>query len=370
MTQRRAPAEVVRRALAVDPGIHPARRQTQGLTEGAVLAALTAVIAAVGLVIPFVGILLAPLPVMLLVIRWGMRTAVLAAVVAGLILLQFFGPLTAFSVVAFGPIGLALGWCARRNLAASRAIVVGAIALTGSFAASLALARFALHQDFLNQFIELMVKSEVSGFQASLDMVERMGLLPPEFVKQWRDTLTVLPQFLTAFSRALLPLMTGLGMLTWSYFCYQVARAVLRRVGYEIASVPPMLGWRIPAGPASALLYAAAGLSLASWWVPALSQPAFNAVWLNLFVFGFLGSLVAIVWMNVKRIPRIAQIITFVLISTAGLIPLLALAILGILDSWYDYRRLTATPASGTATPPEMDEDASPAERHPQANAR
>ncbi len=370
MTQRRSPAEVVHRALAADAGTPSTRQQTRGLTEGAVLAALTAVIAAVGLVIPFVGILLAPLPVMLLVIRWGMRTAVLAAVVAGVILLQLFGPLTAFSVVAFGPIGLALGWCARRNLSAARAIVVGAIALTGSFVATLALARVVLHQDVLNQFIEAMVKSEVQGFQTALDMAERMGLLSPELVRQWRDTVAVLPKFLTAFSHALLPLMTGLGMLTWSYFCYQVARAVLRRIGYEISAVAPMLGWRIPVGLASGLLYAAAGLSLASWWVPVLSLPSFNAVWLNLFVFGFQGSLVAITWMNARRVPRIAQIIAFMLISAAGLLPLLGLAILGILDSWYDYRRLIPPPGTHPETRPEIDTAGSQAERRPQAHTR
>ena len=100
-----------RRLPTADPNGRFARRPTRGLTEGAVLAALAAVIAAVGLIIPPIGVVLAPLPVMLLVIRWGMRTAVLAAVVSGLILLQFFGPLTALSVTGiFAPLGLALGW--------------------------------------------------------------------------------------------------------------------------------------------------------------------------------------------------------------------------------------------------------------------
>ncbi|TMI77597.1 MAG: DUF2232 domain-containing protein, partial [Bacillati bacterium ANGP1] len=105
------------RPAAARPGA--ALRPARGLTEGAILAALSAVAAIVGLVAPFVGILLAPIPLMLLVIRWGLRTAVLAAIVAGLILLQFFGPLNAVSMGGiFAPLGLALGWGVRRRIGA------------------------------------------------------------------------------------------------------------------------------------------------------------------------------------------------------------------------------------------------------------
>src|ERR1700737_1864562 len=98
MSQRRT-ARAIHRAFAAEPGHPVAGQHTRGLTEGAILAALAAVIAAAGLVLPPVAILLAPVPVMLLVIRWGLRTGVLATVVAGLILLQFFGPLVAFSAI-------------------------------------------------------------------------------------------------------------------------------------------------------------------------------------------------------------------------------------------------------------------------------
>ena len=77
---------------------------------------------------PFVGILLAPIPLMLLVIRWGLRTAVLAAIVAGLILLQFFGPVNAVSMGGiFAPLGLALGWGVRRRIGAPLTVLAGFI---------------------------------------------------------------------------------------------------------------------------------------------------------------------------------------------------------------------------------------------------
>src|SRR5262249_37909310 len=139
MSRRRTRARLADRALAAKPGHLATRPQTRGLTEGAILAALAALSAAAGLLIPPVARLVAPLPTMLLAIRWALRTGVLATVVAGLILLLFFGPLAAFSVVVFGPIGLALGWGVRHERGASWTVLAGAAALCVSMLASLAL---------------------------------------------------------------------------------------------------------------------------------------------------------------------------------------------------------------------------------------
>jgi uncharacterized protein YybS (DUF2232 family) len=359
--RRPAPGSGSRAAAAV-PGKPPDRSRTRGLTEGAILAALTAIVAAAGLVIPFIGLVLAPLPIMLLVIRWGLRMGVLAAIVAGLILLQFFGPLTAFSVVAFAPIGLALGWAVQRNLGATRTILAGAIALSASSLAGLSMARFVLHQDVLNQMLDMMIKSEVEGLRISLAAMERMGTVPPERLREMQSTIDTFPNFLSTLVHTLLPVLAALAMLMWTYFCYLAARAVLRRVGHPIPALPPMRRWRASVGLASVLLYSAAGLSLASRWLPLLGVPALNVVWLNLFLFGFLGTLVAATWMDRWRVPRLMQLVAGVLLLQSGFLPLLALAIVGLLDTWYDYRHLLQRlppAATGNSGEPETDQSQS-----------
>jgi len=66
----------------------------------------------------------------------------------------------------------------------------------------------------------------------------------------------------------------------------------------------------------------------------------------------------------------VAQILAGALVITSGLLPMLALAIIGILDTWYDYRRLNrATPAAGGDIV--LDQRAAPgAGRRPQATPR
>ena len=356
MKQRRSTAEAVTRALAADPGHPSARRHTRGLTEGAVLAALTAVAAAVGLVVPFVGILLAPIPVMLLVMRWGMRTAVLAAVVAGLILLQFFGPLVALSVtVIFAPIGLALGWGVRRGIGAQLTVLTGSAAFLLSSLGTLGITIFVLHQDILGQ----LIRTQVQAWESAQVWAQHMGA-PQSRIDEMRSAVALMPQFL----RTTFPVLVALGALVWAYLCYVLARSVLRRIGHDIPAVPPILTWRLPAGLASGLLWASAGLSIASAVVPRLGGAGLNAVLINLFVFAFQGALLGVTWMNARGIPRFAQIVAGMLVFTSGLLPLLALAILGILDIWYDFRHVRESP-DAAATPagpdPHPAPEASPA---------
>lgn len=325
-------------------GFRAQRHPTRGLTEGAVLAALTVIVGAVGLIAPFVAVLLAPLPIMLLVIRWGLRIAVLASVVATLLLLQFFGPLGALSSAAlFAPLGLTMGWGVRRGLAAPLTILAGAAGFFSSTIATVAVVRAVLHQDLIEQ----VIRSQVLAMQTSLSVWQRLRV-PSQKLDELRTAISVMPQFL----HTALPAVLALGTLLWAYLCYTVARAVLRRVGHELPAVPPLLAWRIHPLLVSALLWITAGLSFLSYWVPPAAGPALNAVIADLFVFGFQGALVGVTWMNRWGIPRFAQVMAGLLVL-GDVRPLAGLAVVGILDTWFDYRRLGGLPAP--ASPPIAD---------------
>ena len=345
------------------------RRPTRGLTEGAILAALSAVAAGLGLVVPLIGVMFAPIPVMLLVIRWGLRTAALAAIVAGLILLQFFGPLNALLVtVTFAPAGLALGWGAQRGIGGPLTVLAGAAAFLVSSVAAVGLTILVLHQDVLGQFIQ----TQVQGIQMAVSLGERFGS-PPQQLEEWRALVNPIcaehhcyPAAFPQLIRTVLPVLLTLTALTSAYLCYTLARSVIRRVGHEIPAVPPILTWRVSPPLASGLLYAYAGLSVANLWFPVLTGAVWNAMILIVFVFGFQGTLVGITWMNKRQIPRLAQILAVLLVLTSGLLPELVLAMVGILDTWYDYRHLAPPRARGAATAPEAQPPPSAKVVHPQ----
>jgi len=319
------------------------RHPTRGLTEGAILAALTVIVAAAGLVAPFVGVLLAPLPIMLLVIRWGPRIAVLAAIVATAVLLEFVGPLNALSAAAmFAPLGLALGWGVWRGVGAEGTILIGAAAFLLSALAALLAVTNLLHQDLIGE----LIKSQIDAMQMTIAMQQKLGA-PPQQIDALRDAIALMPRLF----HAALPVMLAFGALLWSYLCYVVSRAVLRRVGHTLPGVRPMLTWRVPPILATALLWIGGGLSLASLRAPSLDTPALDAMLAALFVFGFQGALVGIKWLLARQVPRFAIVIAGVLLISGGLLPMVALAMVGVLDTWFDYRRLSAPVTRGELTP-------------------
>jgi uncharacterized protein YybS (DUF2232 family) len=327
-----------------------ARHPTRGLTEGAILAALTAIIASVGFIAPPVAVLLSPLPIMLLVIRWGMRIAVLASIIAAAALLQFAGPLNAASAVAmFAPLGLALGWGVRRGLAAQWTILVGSVAFLLATVAMFAAASGLMHQDLVGDFIT----AQIQAMRTAMNLQQRLGA-PAEQIKQMQQAVEMVPQFF----RSAFPVAIALGALLWSYMCYLVARMVLRRVGHPLPAVPPILTWRLSAAIASIMLWAAAVASLAALRAPNLRGVALDAMLVNFFVFGFQGVLVGVAWANRRGYPAFVQILVGFMLLGAGMLPLLGLAILGMLDTWWDFRRLTPRGGGTPAGPGPGPEDA------------
>jgi uncharacterized protein YybS (DUF2232 family) len=324
---------------------HSARRTpTRGLTEGAILAALAAIIASAGLVIPPVAIVMAPLPIMILAIRWGMRVAVLACVIAALALLQFTGPLNAVSAVAmFAPLGLALGWGVRRGLAAQGTILSGAVAFLLATLAMLGVATGVLHQDVLGEFIT----SQIKAFQMAIGVQQRLGA-PAADVKQMQQTIQMLPQFM----HSAMPAALALGALLWSYMCYTLARKVFGRLGHPLPAVPPILRWRLSTTLATAMLWGGAVASLAALGAPNLVSIGVGAMIINLFVFGFQGVLVGVRWAGRRGYPPFVQVLFGFMLLSTGMLPVVGFAILGMLDTWFDFRRLT--PRDGT-TPTEAD---------------
>jgi uncharacterized protein YybS (DUF2232 family) len=337
----------------------PTRRHTtRGLTEGAIFAAITVVVGAAGVIAPPIAIIFAPLPVAVLVIRWGLRTAVLASVVASVLLLQFFGPLVAFSITAaFAPMGLTLGWGIRRHFSAQWTILAGSLAFLVSTVANLAAAKFVLHLDLIDQLIQAQVKA----LEMARSFSQRMGA-PPQDLEDLRKQIELAPTLI----HTLIPLLLALVSPVWAYLVYMVARAVLRRVGYQLPAVAPILTWRVPALAAAVLLWGSGILSMLSLRLPQLHGVALNAIFAGVFIFGFQGVLVGLTWMKGRQVPRFAQIIAVVLllqVMARSSVPVLALCMIGILDTWFDYRRLGPGAPAPPSDPEREVNEPVPAER-------
>lgn len=307
----------------------PVRRmRTQGLTEGAILAALVAMFAVATRYLPLVGIgtaLLCPLPLAVLVIRHGFRVAAIASVVATLVAAMLAGPLVGLAIlVSFGPMGLVLGIGARLAWPATRTVLTGALV---SFVSTILNYLGLLGGGRIS--LDEMAKTMERSVEMSASFYARLGLSQSQI-----DAVSVQMREVARLFPYLLPAMLVSGALFAAWLNYEVGRRVLDRFGYRWPPLPPVRTWRVPALaiwliPLSYLLLAfgnrpgaPAGLPGAGWSLALTMQALFSLQglvtgWVILGNYGF---------------GRFAQAMAVAMVFA---VPLLSVAVflLGILDS-------------------------------------
>ncbi|MDR7542181.1 MAG: DUF2232 domain-containing protein [Armatimonadota bacterium] len=311
------------------------RERTASLTEGALLAALTALVALLVAVFGSPGLVAAPLPLFVLTYRRGLRTAALSAVVAGLVLSPFFGfPQGLLFVAAFAPVGVVQGVVARQGgeRAAGRAVLAGAAVGLGVTVLSLVVTRYLMGLDPLQAVVEAQVK----GAQAAADLSRRLGA-PPQQVQQMEQLAQQIPNLV----RTILPAAVILGVLVWAYGAYALARHVMRRLGTELPGFAPILTWRLPpAGTVALVVPVLAGVAVQPW-APELGRVlAANGFMASVLVFAFFGVLTMLHYLQSRDVPRAGRALAVVAVLMLGDLGTFAMVALGLVDLWLDLRKV------------------------------
>ncbi len=284
------------------------RASTRSLTEGALLAALAVILVLAGTFMPVIGpliVFLWPVPIVVVVLRHGLRTGVLTVITAGLVLSMVVGVIQGVLLaVTLGASGLVLGYGWLRQWNASRLLAAASAALVGVLVLSLAAARTLLTIDP----IALSLEALRQGGEMSLALYERAGV-PAGALETMSEMLAAMNELVPL----LLPAGFVLGAVVNAYVNLTVASGVLRRLDYQAPELPPFARWQVPVW---ALFLYAAGIGLL-WFSP--EGPLFN-VGFNIFyglnlVIMVQGFAVAYFFLRRIRIPRFFSVL--VLIVTA-----------------------------------------------------
>jgi uncharacterized protein YybS (DUF2232 family) len=322
------------------------RIRTIGLTEGAILAALVAIFAIATRYVPLIGVataLLCPLPLAVLVIRQGLRVAVIAGVAAGLVGTALAGPLVGLAIlISFAPMGIAIGVGARRGWSAGRIVLVGTLVSALSTAVSF-LGLMGGGPTSLGAMVQEMNAATERSIAAAGRLYARLGI-PTTQVE------TVTAQ-LREFGKALpylLPAMLVFGAAFAAWLNYEVARRVLGRFGYRLLALPPAGAWRlhaatpwvIPFGLFLGVAGSVGGLGLLADAGTSLTLAATVAFMLQ----GLLAAWVILGNIELSRIERIIAMVFIVSLSTALPLINIALFVLGVTDSAWKVRERWGLP--------------------------
>lgn len=313
------------------------RLPVRGLTEGALLASLVAVLALVALYFPLlavVGLIGAPLPLTVLVLRHGTRIGLLAALVAAIIGMLIAGPPVGLLIASlFAPLGIATGVAIRRGAAAPIVVLVGAATLILVMFADVAISWVVLGVNPITTSLEMARKSMETGET----FYRWIGLSPEQIAAATaknKEALAAAPRLLGG------GVVVAGCLFAWGYYAF--ARQILARAGIALQALPPMTTWKAP----TILLWVFVtgfALQVIGTIVPYGLGPAGQTVGLNLlliatFLFTMQGAIVGWMLMGNYAIPRWLRWVVLVLMINNPLLSTVAFT-LGVADSAFGLRR-------------------------------
>lgn len=297
-------------------------RSVRSTVEGAFFATLTVVLYLASIYIPVLGILVSffcPLPVMFLVIRWGVRVGFLASTVASMLIFGLAGLMQAITcLVGFSLLGIAMGATIRKKYALFEVLA-------------------------LNTGVSLLSKLALIGIALAVvgknPLTENIHFLE-ETLKRAPWVSQNLPNIesFVELVRLAIPALLVVASLFDTICNFLLGRWIGKRLGIPFPDVPPFSEWRLP----KSVFWA-----FALGWVLIFlgGSTAFGKIGLNLqivtqllflfqglsLVYYFLGKYIQ------SKMVRVG-ILVFLLFH-----PLLSsfLSLLGVLDVLFDFRKLS-----------------------------
>jgi len=322
--------------------------------EGAFMALISVIIGLVTLV-PFLSILAlaGPVPIMLLVLRRGVKVSFLATLVAGCIFSIVAGLQGGiFFVINFNLVGLVLGLGIKRKWSVVKIILSGSIVSFLYVIASLLVVTFIMGQNIdtmvtetFNQVLEMM---KSMGWNQEL-LGQSMGFTKEEIIKNPDLIKIIMVKSVKATFMAANLLVSLFGILLQ----YMVAAGILKRLGYELQPVPAFSEWRLPWQYAWAFIMGFILMTVSVPKVPensisrgallinSLSNPWF-IIGENIFIicqilYVMIGLSIIYFFLNKFKIPVLVRIFAIILLFGCGANIIM---FIGLFDTWFNLRKL------------------------------
>ena len=304
------------------------------LAEGGLFTALTVVMAMVAVYVPLVGVVAAvlwPLPVLVLVLRHGLRLGFMLVAVSGVLMAVLIEPTLSLRLVsAFAPLGLVLGYGYRAKWSAVRIFCSALVMAIFSEMLSLSILFYISGVNPFAAQLEAMQQS----FQLSIDMYRQMNVNEFKIAEaegQFKQAMQLVSQ--------LFPIVVVMMGILDTVINYFFAGKVLKRLGYQVPQLPAFAEWRLPAVCLYVFGFSLVGL----YWGSSREIQWLYTLSLNANVLATTAGLVqglSLVWclMAHYRLPFMLRCILVTMIIFFAVVAQI-LAFVGLFDMVFDYRR-------------------------------
>lgn len=302
------------------------------MTEGAIIAAITALLGVLSYYIPFLTLLIYiwPIPIIILGRRHGMVVSIVTTITAGLILSFLTPPIYAIQlVIMYGLVGIVLGYAYQKDMEIGKTILLGYVV---ALVCTVVLLQFyhlitgVAIVDELGQMMEMSLQEITKMYQqggVDKDLIE-------ETMTQARGTLQTILQLLPTVLLMIPFIVTMVNM--W------IAEKILKRLGYPVKNLPPFWDWHLPNHVGFGLLAILLIVALGNYLkIPKIDMVYLNLVYLIILVFFVQGLAIVAYFFHTKKMSKGLWILAFLLIF---IVPLFQMGIqfLGLFDTIFHFR--------------------------------
>lgn len=319
---------------------------TQSLTQGALLASLTAVLLIVGTLLPVIGVFLlmaAAVPISVLVVRQGLSVGIMGSVIVALLVTILFGPLIGLSYsLEYMGMAVVIGWMLLNRKSAVKILCAG-IAL--SMVSTVIIGAISI-------FVMAIPMEQLTNAQAiadqSLEMYRELGMMDNLLEQGMTESdVRAMAESMTQLMFRLTPTLLLILSMVTAYIHYSITIFILKRIKVKVPKMPKFSKWVLPYHTIWAVIAVWALWLLIDYlpwpWLGILCQ---NLLLLFATILGIFGLSVLFHWIGFEKqnTPMKTFFILMMLFFFSGVVPMAIL--LGLLDLLFDFRKLRNKPTT------------------------
>lgn len=314
--------------------------KTRTVTEGAMSAVIIVILSCFNFSFGFVGPLI-PIPLAMIVHRHGLRAGIAVSFVSAAVTsLLLASPIIGLDLMIIGFLGIAVGLAAREGFRFTYIFIIGIGAAV--LASVLRLFTFSLiaGYSFLDEIAVLWEKvgQQMLEFWQARD-------LPPELIDQYTDLVTSMPQFF----QMLLPVFILANGIFQTIICLFGLGISYKRLGMSFPPIPRFIHWKLPWYFVWGFILSKAAAIILAYF----PHQSIKIIFLNLDVFfsgAFFVQGTAIAWFYMVKAgvsKPVRLLVTAIALLTGNALIYYILTMLGVLDTWFDLRKLNKADKGG-----------------------
>lgn len=308
--------------------------KTNAIVEGAVSAAIIVLLSLLNLIFGFFSFLV-PVPLAIIIYRHNLKTGMIVAFAAAMVSSLFLmSPLIGIDLLIVGILGIALGAALKENFKFIYLLLIGVGAsVIGSI---IRISSLAVISGF--DPIESYTEITEGLTQQILELFER-GSIPEELLMQYTEILSILPSMM----QMMMPLLLVIIGFAETIIALIVLRIIFSRFKVMIPGIPPFITWKFPWYFVWGFIIAKAfGILLSYFPYELLQMVVVNMDVLFSVIFSIQGLSLGWYYLTRAGMSKILRIIvTILVLLTGNYLIYYLLMIAGVLDTWFDFRKLT-----------------------------